>query len=196
MHRRCRAKLSVDISASLTSKHTFGFLHTGRRSRCRLLLWRRHVQESACIVEKSYWREGEWREGRPARHAVMAADTNTGPQRSPVSCSCWSHWCYSHYQPQCSKSLKWHTVNNTKTVILILFGVVYFVWYDMIPLSEYQLSPPSGVSVASGLIYTQTSWGTVDQAETMFSWRKCAGQWWWSTAGDQQTGTNPEDWNC
>lgn len=58
VHRWCRAKLSVHVSASLTSKLTFGFLHTGWWSRCGRLLWCRRVRESACVVEKSRWREG------------------------------------------------------------------------------------------------------------------------------------------
>lgn len=137
MHRGCREKPGVHVSASLRSTLTFGFLHIGRRSRCRRRrLWCRHVRESARIAEKSGWREGERREGRPARHGVMAPDTKMGPQLSPVSCSCWSHWCNCHHQPECSKSLKWWTVNNTKIFKLILLfwiwcSIACMVWCDI-----------------------------------------------------------------
>lgn len=66
---------------------------------------------------------------------IRATDTNTGPQLSPVSCSCWSHWSCCHHQPVWWKSLKWQTANNTKTDILVLLFQIWcsifcVVWCD------------------------------------------------------------------
>lgn len=156
-HGRCSEKPSVHASAALTEKKNllsrFGTCVSARGSHRLLLLAFvcRRVQEGARVEGKSCWREGE----RPARHAVTAADTNTGPQFSSVSCSCWSHWCNVHHQPEGSKSLKWPSVNSTgkeSYVGYFEFGAVYLVW---IHLSKYPSSPPNGVPVVSGLVSTQ-----------------------------------------